>query len=1347
MRSTPTPTALFLLLLSLFLLTHPVFSQDQLSFQKFTEEDGLKNTFVTSLLQDKAGFLWMGTANGVHRFDGYGFKSFGLNQSDNQGLSHQTVWCLAQGREDFLWFGTSAGLNRFDPETETFTHFLHYAKDTTSLTSSNIESLGFDREGALWVGTDNGLNRMCPNGEGFDRFWYRPGGSCHVRSILTTKDSSLWISVADTLFKYEAGEDSFLAYPFTQQDTEANEILTLYEDSQGYIWVGTQMNGAFRFDPTNSNFDFHITDDPRDTDRLSHNKVAAFLEHEGQMWMGTYGGGLNIWNRANGQLRHFLGDAQDPTQISSEVIPCLFKDRDDNIWLGSFYDGLYQYKSDQNRFLNYRSFKGIPSKRIQFIQQKGQNEIWVGLASGGIAVLDVKTKKLLRSYGATSNPPLGDWIKRIVDMYVDEEERVWISSSTGQIFTFQKEKEGFVNLSEKLGIPLVDWLQQIWPLPNGDIWLGTQKGMVKYVDATQSLMQYELPNPADDPIPQEKNLFVNAMLMTSKGQFWIATYGGMNLYDAESDSFSFFRYPHQILGFCEDPKGFLWLGTNEGLVRFDPINKTFEPQRHKKLFAKSVGAPIMDHHGTLWFCTGAGGIQQFDPSNKQVKAYDKRDGMVGNFFWRSARGPDDVLYFGGMDGISAFHPDSLRPENRLPSIALTDFILFHNSAPIRNSLGDSLTWPSPMLSSPNTLQKITLAHWQNYFSLEFAALHFTAPENNRYRYQLVGHDRDWLETAADRRLVHYTKLDPGNYIFRVQTALRNGEWSPEELTLEIKILSPWWQTWWAYLLYGLAFTTIGLTLHFFQVRRKMAQAEASKYREIDEVKTQLFTNVTHEFRTPITVILGMAELLRQDPQSWMNEGVSAIQRNGQQLLGLINKLLDLAKLEAQHMRPEYFQGNVISFIAYLVEPFQVLAASRNIKLQFSKRDDELIMDFSQEFMAKILNNLLSNALKFTSENGRILLEIGEQEGQFFISLSDDGIGIPEEEIPFIFNRFFQVPPIGDQDNTQVGTGVGLAIVKELVELMNGTIDVISQPGQHTTFRIFLPIHRQAPPWSGSWENSTHLRGHDSQSESWNAIDPDGLPILLLIEDNQDVANYIIACMRDTYQVLYAQNGEEGVKMALQQIPDIIICDLMMPRLDGFKVCQTLKKETITSHIPIVILTAKSDELSRIAGLQAGADVYLTKPFNRKELLVRIERLIYIRRQLQERYQTWPKRVTPKPKQPAFDKEQDFLERLRTVILDNIENEDLTMEDICQLMTTSRSKLHRKLKALTGRPTSHVVRSIRLQYAKQLVLETDLTIAQVAYKSGFKHHSYFTNLFREEFGNSPIDIRGIKTLEQ
>ena len=597
----------------------------------------------------------------------------------------------------------------------------------------------------------------------------------------------------------------------------------------------------------------------------------------------------------------------------------------------------------------------------------------------------------------------------------------------------------------------------------------------------------------------------------------------------------------------------------------------------------------------------------------------------------------------------------------------------------------------------------------------------------------------------------FTNIPAGDYVFRVKAQSEAGYWTPKITTIDIRVLPPWWQTWWAYLLYLAVILAILYSIYHFRLNQKLAKAETQKLQELARVKTELYTNITHEFRTPLTIIKGMASQIKTTPK----EAESLIRRNSSHLLHLVNQLLDMSKMEAGKMELSLIQNNIIAFLRYLTQSFQSYAAIQDIQLSFVSEDEEVLMNYDAEKLQHIVANLLSNAVKFSPKNTTVVLHTALIETKteadttwLQIKVIDKGMGIAETQIPHIFDRFYQAD--GSHTRRGEGTGIGLALVKCFVELMKGTVSVKSTLGQGSTFKVLLPVTQTAPAET-LVDSKTILNNNAVEAlasspastiiEPSSALEKNNLPLLLVIEDHPDIISYIKICLKSAYNIHIAKDGQKGIDKALELIPDIIISDVMMPEKDGFEVTHTLKNDERTSHIPLILLTAKSDINSKIDGLESGADAYLAKPFNEKELKVRLQKLIELRRKMQSRYAAFS---TPTPlvekEEKATKMEDAFLIKMNAILEKNINNVQFKVEDLSRQLGMSQSQLYRKIKALTGLSLVNYIRTYRLKKAKHLLATTELNISEVAYETGFSSPAYFSRTFAKEFGFPPSQLK-------
>ncbi|MCB9264079.1 MAG: response regulator [Lewinellaceae bacterium] len=967
-----------------------------------------------------------------------------------------------------------------------------------------------------------------------------------------------------------------------------------------------------------------------------------------------------------------------------------------------------------------------------------KKDLWVATARGGLNLLDRKTGKFTRFlHNPDDSTSLShNWVTTI---YEDKTGRLWVGTNLG-LNLFDRENQQFrqyyyqpKTMNEN---SITDDLLED---NEGNLWIPyVQRGITMLNPKTGRLTRYRY-NP-NDPNTISTD-YITDLLLDKKGRFWVASAAGLDLFAFQPEQEPPFTVVKRQLvqapinSMLEDGNGILWLGTLQGLIRFDP-------------------------------------------ETEAVRKYNTLDGLPSQAFdgggeFKSPRTGE--LFFPTDGGLLIFHPDSLKDNPFIPPIAITSLYYY-----------DSMDKSGTPIEAQNISyqEEIGLPYHQNTVVVEFAALSYNKTPKNQYAYKIEEINDNWIQLGTKRELT-LTNLNPGIYNLWVKGSNGDDIWNEKGTRLKIIIRPPWWLTTTAKASYIILLLITLYALYRYLLTQRLKEAEAHRLRELDQVKTRLYTNITHEFRTPLTIILGMADRAVNNPKEWLLEGGRMIKRNGQRLLHLVNQMLDLAKLESGSMPLHMVNGDIIRYLRYLNESFHSYAELKGISLHFIPSVDVYPMDFDPAKLLDIISNLVSNAVKYTPEGGNVYMQVQEVQKDSMpfleIKVVDTGVGMDEEELQHVFDRFYQAqapsqpPPRGEEIRPPerggiartgqqkagrreptsplwgdrgglggAGTGIGLALTRELVKLLGGEVNAESQKGKGSTFTVILPVAQVAEK-AGQPEDALVQSQGLSFTENVSFTSPEevppaeaNLPLLLIIEDNQDVVQYLISCLDGEYQLVAAPNGQAGIDKAIELVPDIIVSDVMMPEKDGFEVCNTLKQDERTSHIPIILLTAKADIESKLEGLQLGADAYLPKPFNERELNIRLKKLIELRRSLQERFGNNTAELSAGGR--AFPLEDEFLRKVRQLVNDNLSDADYGIVQLCRALNMSRSQLFRKLKALTGKPTSLFIRSIRLQKAKQLLLDTGLNVSEIAYEVGFTSPAYFTRAFSEEFGVAPSGVR-------
>lgn len=1350
-RVAPVLSSIFLLVGSMMRA-----QQNDIRFEHISVEDGLSHGIIYSVLQDGQGFMWFGTEDGLNKYDGYKFTIYRHDPDDSLTLSHNYVRCIHESHHDgksVLWFGTwGGGLNEFDRDKEQFTRYQFDSENPKSLSNNGIVSIFEEKSGELWVATSHGLNKFDRERKEFTR--YMPDTEHNVKStqdnwisgVTGDPDASggvLWVGTFyGGLYKLDREIGQFTNYPHDPQNPNSlsnNNINSIYQDRSGVLWIGTEYGGLNKFDPETEKFT-HYFPDPNDPHSVSDNTVMKIYEDKkGVLWIGTLEGGLNKFDRETEQFTRYMHNADNPSSLSSDAVMSIYEDRSDVLWVGT-WGGLNKIDRSKQQFTHYMHIPGNPNSlsnsAVWSIYEDKWGFLWIGTWNGGLNRLDRKTGQYAHYLHDPINPNSlsNDTVTRIRESHHRGEEVLWVGTRGG-LNKLDTRTEQFTRYLHDPGDPnsiSSDIIRSMCVDKSGVLWIGTHNGGLNKLDPeTEQFAKI-------GRLVQVMSIYEDR----SGGVLWVGTFGGLKRLDLETEQFTRYRHDpddpnsighNQVISVYEDQAGVLWVGTIGGLNRFDRVKEQFTDYTVKDGLPNDVINGILeDKQGNLWLSTNEG-LSKFNPETETFRNYDVYDGLQGNEFHHGAywKGKDGEMFFGGANGFNAFYPDSIKDNPHIPPVVITDFQIFNEPVKIEKHI--------------SVAEEIELSYRESVFSFEFAALDYRSPEKNQYVYMMEGFDEDWYHTDSKRRFATYTNLDPGKYVFRVKGSNNNGIWNEAGTSINIIISPPPWKTGWAYAAYVLLLGASVYGVWRFQVGRlkmrhelEMEHFEAEKLREMDEVKSRFFANISHEFRTPLTLIQGpLKQLLSDEFQGPPKKLYRMMLRNSHRLLQLINQLLDLSKLESGRMKLEVSQTDVTKLLSGIVLSFTSLAERKKITLTFDVRDESVTGYVDRDKIEKILGNLLSNAFKFTPEGGKITVSAKKTaHDSMTITISDTGPSIPPDRLERIFDRFYQVDD--SVTRRREGTGIGLALAKELVELHYGEIQVDSEVGKGTTFTVRLPLGKEhlkpeeivkEPP-----EEPVAVEVEVAPQREQIPSTKKSAPVVLIVEDNTDVRSYIRSYLDRDYRNIEANDGKEGLKKAISKMPDLIVSDIMMPGMDGVELCKRVKTDERTSHIPVILLTAKADIESRIEGLEMGADDYITKPFDARELQVRVKNLIEQRRVLREKF---GRKAVLEPKEIAITSiDEKFLQRAMDTIEVNISNPSFNVEELRKKLYLSRMQLYRKIHALTNQSPSTFIRTIRIRCAAKLLDQRFGNVTEVAYEVGFNNLSYFAKCFREIYGVSP-----------
>jgi Signal transduction histidine kinase len=1337
------------------LISVSIYAADNNENYKFNRIDvgkGLSNSEVRCIFKDSSGFIWFGTPSGLNRYDGYDIVSLKQDINGSKSLtSNNDIWQIQEDAFNRLWIDTRMGYTVYDVEQDRYVHdpvslfkqysgvenfyglYIDEGKDFWFMTQSDVRMFDVEtNELTIFkLGEEGGLSKghITDIKQGKNRYWF-------------LFDNGL-LECMDAESRTIISRDSSLCH---EANIKNEREMRMFVDDSGDVWVY-----AFRFHfgaayyNTAKNKWHRYASDLKSPYYISSNIVTSISnDNKGNIWIATDHGGVNILDKKTGTVQILTNKDNDKLSIAQNTIQCLYFDDSDIMWLGTYKRGVCYYHESIYKFKTVSSSQ-LPCEDINCFQETKDGNIWLGTNGGGLMYYDRKTGKY-KSYKHdpnNTNSPAGDVI---VNLEFDAKGRLWIGyflegmdCFDGKTFVHYKhtpeDKEGLTD-------------NNIWVLKNdreGRLWIGSLRGgvIVFDVETGKRVKAFETKGS------------VYSLIETKSGDILVGSQGGLFIYNAVTDKFELYENEvfskvhlgrNDINNLCEDSRGLLWIGTRNGLFVFNPYTKDVIQYTSKEgLSADLVQCILEDAENNMWISTNRGLTNiKVSTENKmpgyffQLVNYDTSEGLQGEQFNYNAAylTADSELIFGGSSGFNIFEPSSITYNNTVPKVKITDFQIYNKSI-VPNEIYNGRVLLTKRISYTD---EIELDYTENYFSITFAALDFCMPSKSRYYYKLEGFNEQWLEADRQSRRITYTNLNPGTYTFNLKTVNNDGIMSETPVTLKIVVNPPFWKTIWAWILYMLII--VGIIFWYrkrmaLKAERKLAYAQEKlrmdQQLEMEEMKLRFFTNISHEFRTPLTLILTpLNQLMNKVTNENENNMLVVIERNARQLLSLVNQLLDFRKLDVNAHKVNKSRGDIVLFIREQAQMFKDVMNSKNINFSFETEETRIDMWFDTDKIGKVIMNLLSNALKFTLEGGRVSVILKRISGeQIMVSVSDNGIGLPEEALDKVFDRFYQVNNKDEVNN--LGSGIGLHIAKEFIQLHGGSICAKQSENGGTCFEFILPVQSEGGTLQ-SEENTESINSIDDQETINEVSEEDTQAKLLIVEDNTDLRSFIANQLKDEYVIMQAVDGLQGLEIAFADIPDIVISDVMMPRLDGIKLCQRLKADIRTSHIPFILLTAKSGEESKLEGLSAGADDYITKPFNLDILKVKIHNIV---EQRNRNRRTFNEQIKIEPSRIAISSlDEKLIKKALEYTEANMANAEFSVEELSRELGMSRVHLYKKLSSLTGKTPIEFIRIVRLKRAAQLLKESQMTVSEIAYEVGFNNPKYFRKYFKDEFGVLP-----------
>ena len=1330
---------MFVLLLSSWMVVAQSYQ-----FKHLEVSDGLSNNSVNTICKDRDGFMWFGTTTGLNRYDGYTFKIYQHAENDPGSLPDNYITDIVEMPDGRFWVNTGRGYVLFDKEQDCF------ITDVTGF-MKNLESGGVpeqvfvDREGNTCLSVagegcyrykeggkrlffsyvehslpEHGVTQIAECSDGLlliyntgllvclDRAtlaikWksdeikkYIPAGKTIEFSLFVDRDNCIWAYSLMGIWAYDCGTKSWRTDLTGIWSSRPDVIIhAVAQDIEGRIWVGKDYDGIDVLEKETGKVTSLVAHDDNGRS-LPHNTIYdLYADRDGIMWVGTYKKGVSYYSESIFKFNMYeWGD-----------ITCIEQADENRLWLGTNDHGILLWNRSTGKAEPFwRDAEGqLPNPVVSMLKSK-DGKLWVGTFNGGLYCMDGSR---VRSYKEGAGNALAS--NNVWALVEDDKGRIWIASLGGGLQCLEPLSGTFETYTSNNSALLENNVTSLCWVDNNTLFFGTANQGVGMMDMrTREIKKIQ----GQSGNVKLSNDAVNHVYKDSRGLVWIATREGLNVYDTRRHMFLDLSPVAEAKGnfiaaITEDQERNMWVSTSRKVIRVTVASD------------------------------GKGGYL-FDS-----RAYNSEDGLQNcDFNQRSIKTlHNGIIAIGGLYGVNVFAPDHIRYNKMLPNVMFTGLSLFDEAVKVGQSYGGRVLIEKEL----NDVENVEFDYKQNIFSVSFASDNYNLPEKTQYMYKLEGFNNDWLTLPLGVHNVTFTNLAPGKYVLRVKAINSDGYVGIKEATLGIVVNPPFWMSWWAYLLYA-----VGLVVVLFLARYRMLKREREKFHlqqienevakneEINNMKFRFFTNVSHELRTPLTLIISPLEgMLKETTDELQSTRLQLMYRNAQRLLHLVNQLLDFRKGEMSTHQLSLSEGDIISYVHSVCNSFLLMADKKHIQFSFFSGIDTFSMAFDADKVGKIVMNLLSNAFKFTPEGGRVTVMIEHVAGTpdiLEIKIADTGIGISDVDKEHIFERFYQADHKGVEETT--GNGIGLSLVRDFVTLHEGEVKVFDNIGMGSVFVIQFPVKHvetqvQLPPETGI--SIGEEEDKEIKEETKEEAERKDFPLLLIVDDNEDFRIFMRYSLELQYRVRLAVNGKEAWEMMQEELPDLVISDVMMPQMDGNELCRLIKQDKRTAHIPVILLTARQNTEAKLEGLQTGADDYVTKPFNMTILVLRIRKLI----ELSRYHRVTQGMIDPAPSEIVITSlDEKLIEKAIKYVEDNMSRTELSVEELSRELGMSRVHLYKKLLQITGKTPIEFIRVIRLKRAAQLLRESQLHVSEVAFEVGFNNPKYFSRYFKDEFGVLP-----------
>lgn len=1197
-------------------------------FERISPNEGLSQSSIFAILQDKTGFMWFATARGLNQYDGYRFTSFTFDPRDPTTISDSFVTCLYEDRDEVLWAGTFyGGLNRFNRRTETFTAFRHDPADPLSISQNRVYALLEDRTGVFWVGTGKGLNQFDRGKGQFRRYLHDPQrptslSDDRVRALWEDREGNLWIGTENGLNRLDRQADHFIRYRHDPKDPNSlsnNEVFAIMEDRQGSLWVGTR-GGLNRMERESGRF-FPYHHDPSNPNGLSHDEVVVISEdREGRLWLGTTRGGLNRFDPESGIFVRYKADSEDPHALTHPHIFAVTEDRTGLLWIGTLF-GLCKLNPNAAQFgylaMEPAQAPGSGHNLILSIHEDRTGLLWVGTHEDGLKRIDRKAADQMVHYQHDPADPNSLSNNQVWAIHESREGWLWLGTSAGlnrfdptskRFLAYRHEPDNPGSLSHDVVFSLHE--ERL-----GGLWIGTGNGLNRLDDPSSDHFIGYRHDPDDAASLGPGNVW--ALHEDREGRLWVGTYGGgLNRLDPCGDGFVHYRndpsrpdsLSHDEL-WCiyEDDRGLLWIGTaGGGLNRFDPRAGRFTHYRKKQGLIDDVVYGILgDAKGGLWLSTNQG-LARFDPRGESFRSYDVRDGLQGNEFNAGAyfQSSSGEMFFGGVSGLNAFFPEDIRVNPTAPAVVLTDFLLFGTSFRDGEAAVDSPLGEAKTMATDKTL---VLTHRQDVFSFEFAALDFSNPQKNQYAYKLEGFDRDWTSTGAGQRIATYTRLSPGAYSFRVKGSNSDGVWNQEGAAIRIKVLPPPWKTWWALSLYPLGFSLLVFAFVRLLVYRKKLAFERlfnAHLLQVDQLKDDFLQRASHELRAPLDGISALAESMMEgatgDLATKTRDHLAMIAASGQRLAGLVEDILDFSRLKHRGLGLHKLPVDLHSLTDVILNLSRFLICGKNLELVNDIDPGLPLVEADENRLKQIMHNLVAKVAE-RSHTGSVRVTAAALGKKMEVCVSDSGRDSCPKKITPQHQHPYRARLLAQSGHGK--SDPGLALTRRLVALHGGQTQFDAPAGKGTTLSFTLPLSRETR------KPLPHPPSHPAEQLPIARKQPQGQDSFhILVVDDERVNRQVLVNLLGLrgYRVTEVADGRTALRLlASNSSIDLVLLDILMPGPSGYEVCRQIRQQRPTHELPVVFLTAGNQRSDWAAGFAAGGNDHLTKPVFKEELLARV----------------------------------------------------------------------------------------------------------------------------------------------